>query len=254
MIIPPVPGLEFREKGHIHLLDGCEVPGCSTVSGLFDKGDWRCAWASKMAIDKVSSILDHDGRLCRDPGDTIEGLLKGAKNAWRQKRDLAADDGTALHKELENYIKYQINDTTPYVIPWGENTRFYAFREALRQFYNWEEEHWVEWMGSEVQVASKVHRFAGILDWLGMVDGVLTLGDFKTGKEVYPQHAIQMAGLMICLNEVGLYPQQRIILHIPKDGPFEAVFMNTDIVADKIAFLSGLDFLNHRNLLEARYE
>jgi hypothetical protein len=53
----------------------------------------------------------------------------------------------------------------------------------------------------ETPLISELYRYGGTSDFLGYVNGRLTLLDFKTGKAIYPDHFIQLAGYSAIINE-----------------------------------------------------
>jgi hypothetical protein len=79
----------------------------------------------------------------------------------------------------------------------------------------------------EQAVYSKVHRYAGTMDLLARVNGVMTLIDFKTGKSVYPESFLQSAAYSVALEEMGYAPPAAaLIVRVPKvetDPAFEVV-------------------------------
>src|ERR1041384_6501661 len=90
----PVPGLTFNDEGgkHIHLYNGVdEWPGCTSVSGLYSPDGWKFAWPPKLMAESLETAWLPDTAYSRPLRDQI---IKEAKNAWRQKRDKAADSGT----------------------------------------------------------------------------------------------------------------------------------------------------------------
>ena len=183
--LKPMP-LEFLSNGkHVHLLSGSEVPGCTSVAKLFDDKGWMCPWAAKMAVEYVDKNLT-----------SIEQkaiVLKEAKTAWRKKRDTAGAKGTSAHEILEKYIKAKISGI-PFDLGLFSDPEV---NSAVQNFLQWESENHVEWLASEVHVGSLVNGFAGILDFLAVVNGVETLGDFKTSSGIRAEAYIQTAGLWI---------------------------------------------------------
>lgn len=79
----------------------------------------------------------------------------------------------------------------------------------------------------EQTVYSKVHAYAGTMDLLARVNGVLTLLDFKSGKAIYPESFLQSAAYSVALEEMGyVLPATALILRLPKvdtDPAFEVV-------------------------------
>jgi hypothetical protein len=79
----------------------------------------------------------------------------------------------------------------------------------------------------EQTVYSKVHGYAGTMDLLARVNGVLTLIDMKSGKSVYPESFLQSAAYSVALAEMGyVLPASALIVRLPKvetDPAFEVV-------------------------------
>jgi hypothetical protein len=80
----------------------------------------------------------------------------------------------------------------------------------------------------ERTVYSKVHGFAGTLDVLGRVNGVMTEISVKTSKGIYPDNFLQSAAYVTALVERGYLPPDggSLILRLPKnvdDPAFEVV-------------------------------
>lgn len=253
--INPVPGLSFltEQEGkqcHKHMLDGHEIPGCTSISGLFQDDGWKFAWPVKLMYETSMARF----RKVAGTGsagwvemkiEQIDALLKDTKNAWRKKRDKSADTGTMAHKYIEDYIQIGIK------IPPTVNDEI---KNIFNEFIRWEKEHVPVWCASELQVGSIVHGFAGILDALAcnVTGGSLTLMDFKTSGAIKDEYAIQLAGLCICLEEMGVRIKQRAILHLPKEGKFEYRIIDSDLSRDKAAFLAALEFYRHKNLFMGR--
>jgi hypothetical protein len=94
---------------------------------------------------------------------------------------------------------------------------------------------WEDWKKSvnlkpvyvEQTVWSDRHGYAGTMDLLAHVNGVLTVLDWKTGKAVYPEAHLQNAAYRHAIREMGHGdPQQGLIVRLPKvetDPDFEVV-------------------------------
>jgi len=230
--------LRFEAEEHVHILKGEMVPGCTTVSGMMPK-EWLAPWAAKETVEYILKNLDEKFKakiLTNQLTSEIKSVVMAGKNAWRMKRDKAADNGTRAHELIETYIKESQEPLLELEVPEVQN--------AVKLFFGWLEKHKVEWIASELQVGSETHKFAGILDFLAIVDGKFTLGDFKTSSGIHPEYYVQTAGLQIALEEMECPPiEQRLILHIPKTGnDFEARVVPTPIAHDKELFLCALQF------------
>lgn len=239
--LEPVKGLTFNDKDgkHIHLIEGKEVPGCTSISGLFSDDGWKFAWPPKLMEEQLLVILKSGIPLHEDH-------LKKAKNAWREKRDRSADSGTQAHSIIEKYIKTGL--TEMFVV---ENNEV---ENCVENFLSWEKAANPIWLASEIQVGSLKHSFAGILDALAQIDGGIVLVDFKTSSGIKPDYNIQLAGLCICLEEMGLKVDRRAILHLPKKGEFEYKEIRTDLEFEKKCFLAGLEHYRHKNMFLGKNE
>ena len=229
-----------------HWLNGSQVPGCTSISALFSEDGWKFAWPPKLMGEKLLA--------CLKSGVIIgESHIKEAKNAWREKRDKSADTGTKGHEIIEYVIKQRMRgEQFPYVTHHEYEEISGEVANILDQFFLWEIETKPEWLASELQVASETHKFAGILDALARIDGKIVLIDFKTSSGIKDEYNIQLAGLCICLEEMGLPVDQRAILHLPKKGRYEYRIIDTDLEFEKECFLAGLKLYSYKNLFLAR--
>jgi len=111
----------------------------------------------------------------------------------------------------------------------------------VEEFIKFEKKHAVGWLISEKIVGWQEHKVAGRVDALALVDGVLSLVDLKTSKQIDEGYFLQTAGYQASLESMGVEGiKQRIILRLPKTqgDQFEAVRVNTDYELDKKAFLN----------------
>ena len=222
--------LKFDEENHAYTIDGIFTPGVTTVLDLFPKKA-LVPWAAKMTSEAIAGLLAPNKAYKRSE---IEDICKEGKLAWRKKKDAAAQTGTMAHNAIEKYIK-----TGEMVIP-----DIKEVQNSIEAFLTWEKVHTVAWIASEVRVASKEYMFAGTLDAFAVIDGHLSLVDFKTSAAIYESMYIQTAAYKLCLHEGKCDPfEKRYILRFPKDGSgFEAREVPTSYLQDKNTFLSALDF------------
>jgi len=85
----------------------------------------------------------------------------------------------------------------------------------------------------EQVVYSEKHRYAGTLDLLAEVNGVLTVVDWKTGKAVYSEAHLQNAAYRQAVREMKHGdPKQGLIVRLPKtydDPEFEVVEAKSEV-------------------------
>lgn len=153
---------------------------------------------------------------------TLQARVGPAKT--HQKLLTAAGDiGTGAHKLIEWTLRTAIGaEAGPK--PVVADASLWAFMS----FEDW----WKSVDGKPVlierTVVSKVHGFAGTLDLLARVNGVLTEVSIKTGKAVYSEAHLQSAAYQTALVEMGYLPPAggSLILRLPKlveDPAFEVV-------------------------------
>ena len=104
-------------------------------------------------------------------------------------RDELADIGKLAHRMILDHLSGVKTDTahyTPEQIDLAEN--------AFLKYLEWEKAHKVEPVLVETPLMSRVRGFGGTPDFIGYIDGVLTLMDYKTGKAIYDEAWFQLGG------------------------------------------------------------
>jgi hypothetical protein len=214
---------------HSYTIDGRRAVGVTTALKGIPK-DALVPWAAKEVatyvvdnIYDVKRMLDSGGRY-----PTID-FLKSIPN---QKRDTAAVRGTEVHALAEKYIR-------------GEEIEV---DDALRPYVDGYATFIKDWnpasIHEEIVVASRTHLYAGTLD---SIQDIPSLGrclvDYKTGKGVYGETALQVAAYRyaeVYLDADGNEQQmvsvdRTFVLHIQPD-----TYDLVPLVADEAAFESYL--------------
>lgn len=205
--------VEFSDKGHSYKLDGFRLTGSTTIIGQKDKV-WMGAWAAKEAVrmlgyyDKIIKGV----KISKEQEDELKenlklrlkeiqeltptkfySLLNSAKSARFTKSKPALLTGKLVHNDLiqtsiEKGVRYKIENITHK----DEQTQ-YEVRNCYQAWLNWEKEHEVEYLATELIVAIRELFLAGTIDVIAIVDGVLMVGDFKTSKQISTDVFIQTA-------------------------------------------------------------
>lgn len=146
---------------------GIRVPGVTTITGVMDKPA-LVPWANKIGL---------------------QGIVVG------KYVDELASVGKLAHYIVEVHVKNIINKTNekPDLGDYTPNQLNLAENGAIK-FFNWENEHEVEYIASEMALISEQHQYGGMLDIYAKVDGKYTLLDLKTCKGIYNDHYTQVAG------------------------------------------------------------
>jgi hypothetical protein len=149
-----------------------------------------------------------------DPS-AVEAAIDYLKQAPWREREHKAKVGSAVHAEIEAAIlgkprPVQPADVAPFV----------------EQFRRFEADFAPEWMAAEMTVWNRTESYAGTLDWIARIGGRVVLGDTKTGKDIYPEVALQLAaywraefGLMADGSEEPMPTfDGAVVLHLAEDG------------------------------------
>jgi len=115
---------------------------------------------------------------------------------YRVYRDELADVGTLAHSLIMAHLKKE----TPSLDDYSQNQIDLAENSFLK-FLEWERQHSLEPIALERPMVSEIFKFGGTPDYFGLVDGILTILDFKTGKEIYEDYWYQIGGYDILVKE-----------------------------------------------------
>jgi hypothetical protein len=229
-------GFEFNPLTHRYYLDGVAMTGVTTILGVIAKPQ-LIKWASDQAVDYIDENLFKTEKNVVDLGEEadckwVEEKLAEARKAYATKRDKAADLGTAVHAEVEEYIKCKISG-----IDW------FTDNPQVQHFIDWADKHKVEFIASEEQVYSKTLFVAGTYDFACIIDGRKYLGDLKTANALYPEYFYQCAAYRMMCEEMGQTDfKGSILVRIGRDGKFnedQDVIISESYEDEKEAFLSA---------------
>lgn len=132
--------------------------------------------------------------------------------------DHAAERGTAVHKATELLDKYGTVEITEDIEPYIK--AYIAFRK----------EHECEWEFIEKPSHDSNRRYAGTIDRLGLVDGVLTLADIKSISTISPAHRKMYTASLNLYRR--MFPEKKIekllIVQLKKDATYKLFWLDID--------------------------
>jgi hypothetical protein len=230
--------------------DGKLLAGVSSVSELAkskDAGNFLAQWKVNESIIYIDTNWDVKKEYTKAEKAQI---LKDSKYAHKTKSKDATDIGTFFHDFLEQYIKSRIENK-----PFHNPINNISLSTAFIEFLKWEKKNKVEWIASELLVYNEELELAGRLDAIAYVNGKITIIDFKVANSVSPGYYLQTAGYWLCLEAMGIIPEDRLIIRLPKtekrkvwnnelkqynmvDNVIEFLQVPTDIGFDKQTFIS----------------
>ncbi len=216
--------ITFDGRKHQYKLDGIICAGVSSIAEYRPK-DFLKFWAAKMVVE---FLKDKQNEIKKLGKKEYSNLLYEAKTQHTKRSKDALNIGTRVHHWIEEYIK-------------GNNLPIEDdIKNPVEEFLKFEKKHKIEWLAVEKIVCSPSHLVAGRLDAVAIVDGKVSLVDLKTSSMIDEGFYLQTAGYFMCLEEMGIKIDQRIILRLPKKkgDKFEAVLVDTPIDEDIRAFLN----------------
>ena len=184
-------------RGRIYTINGQTLWSVTTIIGTgLPKpaiAGWQARTIAEYAVAnwrQIGAILgnaklrrtDTEGTFLVSDPDAVTAavdLLKGAP--WRESQR-KMDVGSAVHAEAEAYVLgLPRPEPAPIVAPY------------LASFRNFLEDFAPEFEMSEATVYHTREAYAGTLDAIVRIGGRTLLVDYKTGKDIYPEVALQLA-------------------------------------------------------------
>ena len=190
------------------LADGTPAPGVTTICGQLDKPP-LLDWAYTCGVNGTP---------------------------WRDIRDSAGDKGTSLHDMISSFwLGEEVVESGGIV------------GRSFKNFLKWVSQHTIVPVLIEQPFVSERWRFGGRPDLLAIIDGYLTLPDVKSGKAVYEDNWLQVAGYDILLREHGHKARRFAILRLGKDGSWEFP-VRSEVKKEKRIFKDLLDIYYQRRV------
>ena len=148
---------------------------------------------------------------------SVTSLMKPLSNEFYKEvspeiLNKAANRGTIVHNACENYALYGVEDICP------EYAGYFA------AFLNWWNENNPSPLATEVKVYHRILRYAGKADLLCLINGRVTLVDYKTSSQVNKMLCgVQLEGYDRAFESHGIKIEDRLILHLCRNGLYSAV-------------------------------
>jgi hypothetical protein len=223
-------GFHFRESDHAYFLDGKKMTGCTTILNVISK-PLLIPWASRMAVEYAGKHIKAGKKYTEEE---LAQIFEDAKKAHAQKRDKAADEGTATHAIVEEYIKDCIEKHD------GKPINDYDSDDPILQFKSWAVENGIRFLESEKKYYSRELFVAGTADFTFEKDGKRYIGDIKCKDKIWSREPFfQCAGYSIMAEEMGEPKYSGYVVVRLKGGEIEPLW-SFDTEGDKKAFLAAV--------------
>lgn len=183
-------------------------------------------WSAKSVAEGALAREAEWQAIREEQGD--EAAVRFLKGLPWDKRDKAADAGSAVHAAIESAVKSTEPPRWPKALD-GFRVQFDRFLAAYQP----------EWVTSEATVYSRTHGYAGTLDSIATIGGRTLLIDAKSGENIYDETAMQLAAYRyadwIDLGDARETPMPTVegcaVLHLRPDR-----YQLVEIVADQAQF------------------
>lgn len=215
---------KFDPKEHAHFYGSQPLIGTSTACKIIGKPlTW---WAAGLAvevlgwkngkthgpIERLAHAKEYLEKIQKMSTEEYVNLLDEGYKAHSVRLKDAASDGTDLHADLEGYVKSCIQ----------QNTIFISELPHLKEFSEWAKNHLERFLFSEIHCYSTKLWTGGICDAGAVLkNGDWVLIDFKSAKDAYYDHFIQIALYDLQLSESGGFTEKGEKIFTP-DKPFSA--------------------------------
>jgi PD-(D/E)XK nuclease superfamily len=252
--------VQFNEGRHTYMVrvhghvDKLWQPSISGILGVKAKGALT-TWAARKSLEYVGKKLgEFESKLGAPPFtmDTreVHSWLSEAADGWNVMEE--ASIGTVAHRFLHAELSYRCGKSPdrpifpvrydPVLSPdltQGMIDQINAVVTAGMSFFD---DNHFEPLFMERVLWSPTLGVIGTADFVGKVNGKLSVLDYKSGKKIYPEAWVQMAAYAkMYEEEFGQYPLDRYAVNVKRDGGLEVEKRSIDTwQADFDAFLACL--------------
>jgi hypothetical protein len=169
-------------------------PSITTLLGVI-ASQKLMGWMAKNGTKKLD--VYHQSAIGLLPDETIKAIDAIAESRWvaenetafwksgKMQGDEAADIGTMAHAWIESHLKG---------VDVGLEALPKLAQNAITAFLAWEKLHKLEVLKTEQTFYNCPLHYAGTADCVAMVDGELTLLDWKTSKAIWLEMVLQAWG------------------------------------------------------------
>lgn len=186
MTAPDLSKQTDNGRYYVHPHNHKAVPSITNVIGVKSKPGiayWGYKQCGLFVAENWQMVTD---LAQKDPAAVVD-LVKGAPN---RSTASSSDRGDLVHLWIERRIKSGGKEPTTEEI---EQHPDRSARQMWVSFLRIEARYNPTWLHSETTVWSDKYGYAGTIDWMAEIGGAVTLGDTKTGNNVYPEVGMQIA-------------------------------------------------------------
>lgn len=224
----------------IYKIDGVSYQRVTTCLNIINKPA-MISWAGRVAAEAAGGLLEgqlgkdlkeaweHEQgaantqeKRAQDITDAIDVIVETAKKRPDKEKDEAADRGNEIHDWAERVMKEGIE-----VLEEVPPELLIPVKGAVAYI----QDYGIEIISAETTVWDDDYKVAGTFDLLGWMGDQLVLVDWKSGKGIYWEMALQVAAYSVFhLKLYGVLPDKAHLVQLPrKEGESYRVKTITDI-------------------------
>lgn len=179
-------GTHLRDSRGIYAWKDEKFPSVTSILSQMAKPALTY-WAAKMVSEHVADYVTHTVPDNKLPWHEVQSYLSDVdelkSTPWKyaeKRRDL----GSTFHDIAERFAGGM--EVHPEVFASD-------IRPLVESFLTWVDENQPEWFAMEAGVFNRTHNYAGTMDTIMMLNGRMVVLDYKSSKDSYPEHALQLA-------------------------------------------------------------
>lgn len=175
---------------------------------LSGDGRWEFVLGTTTVIKQTLAapqLLDWAARIAYEQNDP---------KAHIKVRDKAGDQGTSLHALIERECRLMMAGETVAPMPPATEEELMA----LARWKRWAKDVDFEPLAVEFRVYHAGLGYAGTVDVLGRAEGVLGIGDWKSGRVFQDHHLQNVAYRAALAHMTGTDPLPGFLVRVPRDG------------------------------------
>lgn len=188
--------INMDRRNHIYYDSNDQIIASpSNVNRLLAK-PFLTPWAAKLAVQYIEENIEP-----HTPYTEVElgRILRAAAREHTEYMNDRGAIGSRVHGWIEGHVKHQLGLRGPKRPPRTPG----PVATGVQAFLDWEIDHKPTYLFTERVVYSRIGNHVGTADFAFTLPGESRplLGDFKTGKGVYYEHALQLASYSAALTE-----------------------------------------------------
>lgn len=161
------------------------LPSVTNIIDTLSKPFLQTWYAKRAAEDAVQVNVTHPGLMESKPVEAIKWIT----NAASRTSNNAAEIGDKVHNAAEMLARGEDPEITPEIAPHIKNWNKFV-KDHDPEFLHLEATAY-----GETSSNGEVKGFAGTADFIATINGKTYIGDYKTGKGIHTEAALQLSAL-----------------------------------------------------------